>query len=183
MRLSIVVLAFLSVLHAVAGCGAGSGAALQIRPYPGDRQASGRRLQALANLFEQDFACRETDTITIEGLAQGVYAVSGCNGARDYMLGCRAGGYSGQICNWAALPDLSQQAAIDLNCGAEYLDVQSLAPGQRSVDGCGYHATYALTCRGGCTWQLAGRIVQLPSQPGAAGAYTTPAGYTSGGYR
>lgn len=158
---------------ALAGCGGGSGAALQITPYPGDRMASGRRLESLARTFENTYGCTEADTITITGMAPQVYGVSGCNASNDYMLQCRPGGY-GQICEWQALPSLAQQAAIDMSCGPQYVDVQPAGPMQRSVDGCGFHAVYLLNCGGGgCVWSLAGRIEQTgPATTTGQGSYT-----------
>lgn len=164
--------ALVLVLSLVAGCG-GSGAALQIQQYPGDRDASPRRLESLAREFENTFGCTEADTIQITGMAPGVYNVQGCNAMRDYMLGCRAGGYAGQICSWQAIPDLAQQASIDMNCGPQYLDIQPAGPNQRSVDGCGFHAVYALQCGGGgCGWALAGRIEQTGPATQGGGSYT-----------
>lgn len=152
------------------GCGS-AGAALQIQPYPGDRDASPRRLEALAREYENTYGCTETDTIRITGLAPGVYSAEGCSPPRDYMLGCRPGPY-GQICSWQALPDLASQAAADMNCAADFLDFQVAGPGQRSVDGCGLHTTYALRCGGGCAWVLSGPIQQGTTPPQGAGSYT-----------
>lgn len=154
-----------------AGCG-GSGAALQITQYPGDRDASPRRLESLARTFENTFGCTETDTIQITGMAPGMYNVQGCNAMRDYSLGCHYGGYGGsQVCSWQALPDLAQQAAVDMSCQPAYLEMQPAGPMQRVAEGCGYRATYMLNCGGGgCAWTLAGRIEQVgPTQ--AAGPY------------
>lgn len=158
-----------------AGCG-GSGAALQIQPYPGDRDASPRRLEALARQFENTYGCTETDTIQITGMAPGIYGVSGCNSSNDYALGCRPGPY-GQICGWNALPSLAQRAGIDMNCGPEYLDIQPAGPMQRVVNGCGFRSTYLLHCGGGvCDWALNGRIEQVGPTTGATptdqGSYT-----------
>ncbi len=151
------------------GCG-GTGAALQVQPYPGDREASSRRLEALAREYENTYGCTEADTIRITGLAPGVYSAEGCSTPHDYMLGCRPGPY-GQICSWQALPDLAQQAAVDMNCAADYLDFQVAGRGQRSVSGCGLQTTYALQCSSGCTWILSAPIQQT-SAPAAAGPYT-----------
>jgi hypothetical protein len=153
-----------------AGCG-GAGAALQVAPYPGDRDASPRRLEALAREYENTYGCTETDTIRITGLAPGVYSAEGCSTPHDYILGCRPGPY-GQICSWQALPDLAQQAAADMNCAADYLDFQVAGPGQRSVSGCGVQTTYALQCGGGCAWILSAPIQQASPSAAGAGSYT-----------
>lgn len=161
--------ALVTILSLVAGCG-GGGAALQVQQYPGDRDASPRRLESLAREFENTFGCTEADTIVIRGMAPGVYAVQGCNAMRDYVLGCRPGPY-GQICSWQAIADLAQQAAIDMSCGPEYLDIQPAGPNQRTVDGCGNRGMYVLQCAGGgCGWMLMGPI--QPSAPAAGGSYT-----------
>lgn len=153
------------------GCG-GSGAALQISQYPGDRDASPRRLESLARTFENTYGCTETDTIQITGMSPGLYAVSGCNAMRDYMLTCHYGGYGGsQVCNWAALPDLAQQASAEMNCQPAYLEMTPAGPNQRIVEGCGFRAGYMLVCAGGgCAWQLAGRIEQV-AQTTSGAAY------------
>lgn len=172
-RTSLLALSITLALGALAaGCG-GSGAALAIQPYPGDRDASPRRLEALARQFESTYGCTETDTIQISGMAPGVYGVSGCNATADYALGCRPGPY-GQICSWAALPSLAQRAGIDMNCGPEYLDIQPAGPLSRVVNGCGFRSTYTLNCGGGaCDWVLAGRIEQVgPATATDQGSYT-----------
>lgn len=162
-------LAVTALLLSLAGCGGGGGAALQVQPYPGDRDATPRRLESLAREFENTFGCTETDTIAIQGMAPSVYTVHGCSATRDYMLNCRPGPY-GQICSWAALPDLAQQAAIDLNCAPQYVDVQPGVQGQRVVEGCGYRAVYMMRCAGNCTWVLSGPVQQ--AAPTGAGSYT-----------
>lgn len=172
-RISLVALSISLALSAlVAGCG-GAGAALQVQQYPGDRDASPRRLEALARQFENTYGCTEADTIQITGMAPGVYSVAGCNSANDYALGCRPGPY-GQICSWNALPSLAQQAGIDMSCGAEYLDIQPAGPMQRVVQGCGFRGTYVLNCGGGaCSWTMMGPVQQVgPAQGAVEGAYT-----------
>ena len=156
-------------LASAAGCG-GAGAALQITQYPGDRDASPRRLEALAREFENTFGCTETDTIQITGIQPGVYNVQGCTGIRDYMLVCRLGGYANtQICSWAALPDVGQQAAVDLNCQPAMLDIQLGAPNQRAVEGCGLRAVYMMSCGGGgCAWMMSGPVQQSTGVAGGS---------------
>lgn len=144
---------------AVAGCGR---AALQITPCPGDREASPRRLEALARTFERSFGCAVTDTIQITGMAPGVYTVLGCEAIRDHLLGCRPGGYAAPIRNRAPVPDLGDQASVDMNCAAQCLEQTPGGPMQRAVVECGLHATYVLHCGGsGCGWTLAGPVAPL----------------------
>ena len=162
-----IALALALALASTAGCG-GAGAALQITQYPGDRDASPRRLEALAREFENTFGCTETDTIQITGIQPGIYNVQGCTGIRDYMLSCRPGPY-GQICSWAALPDVAQQAAVDLNCQPAMLDIQLGAPNQRAVEGCGLRAVYMMSCGGGgCAWMMSGPVQQSTGVAGGS---------------
>ncbi|UJR78775.1 hypothetical protein [Sandaracinus amylolyticus] len=167
----ITTLALSIALSMLVGCGGGARAALQVQQYPGD-QATPRRLESLAREFENTFGCTEADTISVVGMARDVYAVSGCNAMRDYVLSCRPGPY-GQICSWVALPDLAQQAAIDLNCGPQYVDVQQGVQGQRVAEGCGYRAVYMMQCGGTCNWILSAPVMQAtPTEQGGGGSYT-----------
>ena len=157
----------------VAGCGGGSGAALSYHVFPGDRMVNGRRLEALARTFETNYGCVETDEITIVGFAPQTYNVDGCGHASDYVLQCRAGGYT-QICEWEQLADLSQQAAADFRCDAAAIDYQVTQGFVRTVDGCGYQAQYQFD-RG--QWMLLGRIAQVgPVTTGTATTTTTVSG-------
>ncbi|AKF08608.1 hypothetical protein [Sandaracinus amylolyticus] len=169
----ITTLALSIALSMLVGCGGGGArAALQVQQYPGDYNASPRRLESLAREYENTFGCTEADSISIVGMGPGVYAVSGCNAMRDYMLGCRPGGY-GQICDWTAMPDLAQQAAVDLNCGPQYIDVQLGVQGQRVAEGCGYRAVYMMRCGGTCSWVLSAPVMQAtPTEQGGGGSYT-----------
>jgi hypothetical protein len=162
----------LATLLVLSACG-GARAALQVQPFPGDREATGRRLESLARTYENTFGCTETDTIVITGMSVGVYGVSGCNTQRDYMLSCRPGGGYGprMICEWQMMPDLAQQAAADMNCAADAIDFQNGGPGQRVANGCGFRAMYMLQCGGSCMWMLAGRIEQVG--PTGGGVYVT----------
>lgn len=166
-------LALLVVLiSSIAGCGGGTAAALNATVFPGDSMVNGRRLESLARTFEREYGCTEADTITIAGLAPGVYNVDGCAHMRDYQLQCRPGGY-GQICEWIAFEDLSMHAARDFTCDAAALDIQVTSPNTRAVTGCGYRAQYMVQCAGSCGWILMGRIEAAPGGvPGGGGAYT-----------
>lgn len=180
MNRSILVPAALGLLLALVapGCGGGTAAALNATVFPGDRLVNGRRLESLARQFETEYGCTETDTITIAGLAPGVYNVDGCAHTRDYQLQCRPGAY-GQICEWIAFEDLSVHAARDFGCDAAALDIQVTTPNTRTVSGCGFRANYMMQCAGSCAWMLVGRIEA--SGPGVApvgGGNAPGGGYT-----
>lgn len=153
-------------LFVLPGCGGGgSGAALAYHVFPGDRMVNGRRLESLARTFEDTYGCVETDSITIVGFAPQTYNVDGCAHAADYVLQCRAGGYS-QICEWEQLADLSAQAAADFRCDAAAIDYQVTQGYVRTVSGCGYQAQYQFD-RG--QWLLMGRIEQVGPVTGQTG--------------
>ena len=153
------------------GCG-GSGAAMRFQPFPGDRMVTSRRADSLARTFEQTFPCAEGDTIDIRGMAAQVYAVSGCNGRADYMLSCRPGAY-GQICSWEMVASLAAQAAVDMNCGAEYIEYEDAGNMMRRATGCGFAAVYVQRCSGGgCGWALNSRVESTGGAAGGTGAYT-----------
>lgn len=157
-RLTSFALLLLSLaLFVLPGCGGGSGAALSYHVFPGDRIVNGRRLEALARTFENNYGCVETDEITIVGFAPQTYNVDGCSHTSDYVLQCRAGGYS-QICEWEELASLAQQAATDFRCDAAAIDQQVTQGLARTVNGCGFQATYQYD-RG--QWMLLGRIEQV----------------------
>lgn len=165
------VLSTLTLALAVPGCG-GPRAALSATVFPGDTLVTGRRLESLARQFERDYGCTEADTITVSGLAPGVYNVDGCAHTRDYQLQCRPGAY-GQICEWVAFEDLSVHAGRDFSCDPAALDIQVMSPNTRSVSGCGFRAVYMMQCAGSCAWILAGRI---EADTGAAGGGNAPGG-------
>ena len=146
------------------GCGGGSGAALRYTMFPGDRMVNGRRLESLARTFENSYGCTATDTIQIVGFVSQAYNVDGCGTTSDYMLSCRPGGYSGQICEWQELASLAQQAASDFRCDAASIDQQVSQSPQRLVTGCGYQAMYQFN---GQAWMLYGRIEQVGPPTGA----------------
>lgn len=146
---------------AIAGCGGGPTAALSYNIFPGDRIVNGRRLESLASTFENNYGCVETDHITIVGFAPQTYNVDGCGHTSDYVLQCRpgGGGYGPrEICTWEELASLAQQAATDMRCDAAAIDQQVTQGLVRTVNGCGYQATYQYD-RG--RWMLAGRIEQV----------------------
>lgn len=164
---SLLVLALGALAILAPGCGGGSGAALSYHVVPGDRIVNGRRLENLARTFENNYGCVETDTITIVGFLPETYNVDGCGHVSDYVLMCRPGGYSGQICEWQELASLAQQAASDFRCDAAAIDQQVSQGPSRVVTGCGYQATYQYN-RG--QWMLYGRIEQVgPVTTGGTG--------------
>jgi len=167
---SLALLALGLALFVLPGCGGGSGASLSYHVFPGDRMVNGRRLESLARTFENNYGCVETDEITIVGFAPATYNVDGCGHASDYVLQCRAGGYS-QICEWEQLADLNAQAAVDFRCDAAAIDYQVTQGYTRTVSGCGYQAQYSFE-RG--QWMLIGRIEQVgpPTATGTTGAVT-----------
>ena len=174
-RLTSLALVMLSLSpFALPGCGGGgSGAALAYHVFPCDRMVNGRRLESLARTFENNYGCVETDSITIVGFAPQTYNVDGCGHTNDYVLQCRAGGYS-QICEWEQLPDLSAQAAADFRCDAAAIDYQVTQGYVRTVSGCGYQAQYGFE-RG--QWMLMGRIEQVgPVTTGTTGGVVVQGG-------
>jgi|GEM_PF-2257625 len=171
------------------GCGGGgttSGATLQASVMPGDaRTVNARRLEELANLFEQAYTCTPQDTIAIQGVAALTYTVEGCGHLSVYQQACQAmsaGGYGRYMrCQWNPIADdLMSRAAADFHCQPDTMDATP-AQGQvgRLVMGCGYSATYVLQCRGVCVWALSGQIAQT----GPVTQTTEPAnGAVSNGY-
>lgn len=172
-RITSIALVLLSLsLFVLPSCGGGgSGAALSYHVFPGDRVVTGRRLEALARQFEQQYGCVETDTIGVVGFAPQTYNVDGCGHVSDYVLQCSAGGgyggYGGSRCAWEELASLAQQAATDFRCDAAAVDYQVTQGFVRQVSGCGYQANYQFD-RG--QWMLLGRIEQIG--PVTSGATT-----------
>ena len=159
----------IALLASIAGCGGGTRAALNATVFPGDRIVTGRRLENLARTFETEYGCVETDTITITGLAPGVYNVDGCAHMRDYQMQCRPGAYS-QICEWIAFEDLGTHASRDFGgCDPSALDIQITSPNTRAVTGCGLRANYMVQCAGSCGWILMGRIEPAGAAVGGGG--------------
>lgn len=173
-RLTSLVLLTLSLAMLVLpGCGGGSGAALSYHVFPGDRMVNGRRLESLARTFENNYGCVETDEITIVGFAPQTYNVDGCGHVSDFVLQCRAGGYS-QICEWEELASLAQQAANDFHCDPAAVDQQVTQGLSRMVSGCGYQATYQYD-RG--QWMLVSRIEQVGPPPTGGGVVVQGSAY------
>jgi hypothetical protein len=150
----------------VVGCGGG-------RPANYPTNAPGMNERRFANLkatAARDLSCAEEqlthEFVTDPQVKNGLHKLSGCGQRTEYELMCMMGN-----CVWIQTP--LRQAAFELNCPQESLQVMRLSASQLGVQGCDKRATYVRTCAPGtgCTWLLstaaAGETQEAPPASGS----------------
>ncbi len=144
------VLAVWMVLAVVLGCGGSQKPKTNFPDAPGMNE---RRWISLKQTAARDLNCAEDqlahEFVTDPQVKNGLHRLSGCGQRTEYEMMCVP-----MNCVWIQSP--LRQAAFELNCPQENLQVMRLSASQLGITGCDKRATYVRTCAPGtgCTWLM-----------------------------
>jgi hypothetical protein len=137
-------------------CGGGHGRA---RDYPTTPNMNARRYQTLQRQAAQDLTCG-SDQLQYTYAPDGMHTMTGCGGAQSYYLHCPSG-----WCVWMSSP--VKQAAFDLNCPVDQLQLVNIDQAKWGVTGCNARATYSPLCQAmTCPWFQ--DAAEMPHRPARA---------------
>jgi hypothetical protein len=147
-------------------CGGGHGRA---RDYPTTPNMNARRYQTLQRQAAQDLTCG-SDQLQYTYAPDGMHTMTGCGGAQSYYLHCPSG-----WCVWMSSP--VKQAAFDLNCPVDQLQLVNIDQAKWGVTGCNARATYSPLCQAmTCQWfqDAAGAMGQAGAAQPSSGDAAPP---------